>query len=266
MRLSSVCPATSIVGSRSARVSARPASLSTGNGTCSAFDHLALVRRVLRREAEHARAERGELRVQIAKPARVRRAAARARDLIPVVDQRRFARAARCAGTRTRPRCRASPRDRPRGRRSLAAGRAAAAFRRGAPRRRRRPAPADPAGSVRRLRSSIIRSVLRPASRSRSAFFAAAAERDGDPRPGLGELVEVLQRVDHRVGGEPEIRRSSRCGGDSRPDRCAAGRLPFATGRALRAAAGGRRPASAAADRRCRAGRARGAPSRCSCG
>jgi hypothetical protein len=53
--------------------------------------HLPLVRGVLRREPEHARAERGELGVQIAEATGVRRAAARAGDRVPVGDQRGFA-------------------------------------------------------------------------------------------------------------------------------------------------------------------------------
>ena len=77
-----------MVGRFSARVSASFSSDSTGNGRCSRDGHLGLVGVVLRRQAEHVVGAGGfQLGEQVAERAGLRRAAARAGDHVPVVDQ-----------------------------------------------------------------------------------------------------------------------------------------------------------------------------------
>ena len=86
--LDQVSPATSIVGKSSARVSASFSSDKTGNGRCSREAISVWYVVALRRQAEHVPGARGlQFREQIAERTGLRRAAARAGDHVPVVDQ-----------------------------------------------------------------------------------------------------------------------------------------------------------------------------------
>ena len=89
MRLSRVMPATVKVGSLSARASSSFGIGQHRERQVQPLDRLALIAGVLRRQAEELRhAEPLELGEMVAERARLRRAAARARDLVPAVGRR----------------------------------------------------------------------------------------------------------------------------------------------------------------------------------